>query len=229
MSNPRNMNEIPLTPGNYARIEKYAQHILQRGGEIPAPMIGWLQAADSAFQQLAPQHQHMALQQLEHERTVIAKYDRVQDGAVGRSEANQWFKEHSRGIGGQQDGANASKLREIAENKTTTTKQTRQVLTSDGVRKETVYKDSQKYSDSDARRAALVLAFAKHEARNAKQGGESFTNLDDRIDDAYLNSPHERQRDVANAMLEVETKASLGEPLPTGSNVSPASSDPGDR
>lgn len=220
----QNLKDIPITPENYARLESFAYNIQARTGSIPQEFIDWHNRAVATLDSLPPDRQQAAVYELDQHRGAVAQAQAVTERAVGYNEAQRYFKDASRGIGGNVEGADARKLREIAENKTTVTKTRVPVRGANGstvadpwtkqTRYETKRTESQKYSDSDARRAALVLAFAKHDSKRAEAGAPMFAKSDG-IDPAYLNSPHERTRDVAEAMEQVESQAAIGGPMPT--------------
>jgi hypothetical protein len=221
---PRNMREIPITVENYARVESYARAIIARGGTLPPDMIAWGQQAQSAFESMPARDQQYALHQLEQQRAQVEYNQFVTEQAVGRAEAGQWVKDHSRGLGANGEGVSLSKLKEIADNKKDV-KVTRQAVknaagvnVTDQYTKKTKYEtkrtESQKYTDDQSRRASLVLAFGEADAQRASEGKDTYTNMDSDIDPSYLNSPNDRQSDVANAMLEVESRSAAGHELP---------------
>lgn len=223
--NPRDFSEIPLTPNNYARLERIAHQVLNRGGQLPPDLIRWQQAAEQHYGSMSYAQQQAALAELNQARVVAERFDRVTDQAIGRHQADQFFRDRSRGLGGEFEGVDAKRLREIAENPVTVTEKRIARRTENGATvadpytKRTVYDtdrtETRKYSDSDARRAALVLAFGKHEAESMSRGGESISGMHDEIPDYKLNDTVHAGGDVARAMLEVETKAAVGDSLPT--------------
>lgn len=220
---PRDFSEIPLTPNNYARLERIAHQILNRGGQLPPDLIRWQQAAEQHYGSMSYAQQQAALAELNQARVVAERFDRVTDQAIGRHQADQFFRDRSRGIGGEFEGVEAKRLREIAENKVTVTEKRVPRRDARGATValygKTEYDidrtETRKYSDSDARRAALVLAFGKHEAERMSNGADSFTGMGDEIPDYKLNDTVHAGGDVARAMLECETKAAVGESLPT--------------
>jgi hypothetical protein len=224
MSNkPRDISEIPITPANYARLERIAYNIMTRGGQIPPQLSAWQQRAEQYYGSLNYNQQQRTLAELDTARYNAQRFDQITDQAIGRQQADQFFRDSSRGIAGNIEGVEAKRLREIAENQKIV-KETRQArrneqggTIADPWTKKTQYEtkrtESKKYSDSDARRAALILAFAKHDGARAERGADRFGGNDE-IPDHKLTSSH-ADGDVAHAMLEVESKATVGEPLPT--------------
>ena len=221
--NPRDFSEIPLTPNNYARLERIAHQILNRGGQLPPDLIRWQQAAEQHYGSMSYAQQQTALGELNQARVVAERFDRVTDQAIGRHQADQFFRDRSRGIGGEFEGVEAKRLREIADNKVTVTEKRVPRRDARGATValygKTEYDidrtETRKYSDSDARRAALVLAFGKHEAERMSRDGESISGMHDEIPEYKLNDTVHAGGDVARAMLECETKAAVGESLPT--------------
>jgi hypothetical protein len=224
--NPRNIGEVPITAENYARIERIANGLLSRGTPLPPQLTGWMQAAERHYGSMSYQQQQATLAQLDRARVDVQRFDATTDAALGRIAADKFFHDRTRGMAGELEGVDAKRLREIAENKTLV-KETRQPVRnaagatvadpwSKKQQYETKRTESRKYTDDDSRRASLVLAFGKHEAERVTNGSDALSGgFGDDIPEHRLNDTTHAGGDVARAMLEVESKASIGESLPT--------------
>lgn len=221
---PQRMQDIPLTPANYAIVDSYARDIVGRGGTVPQHVAGWLRSAEATYNGMSPADQARVVGELQTARQHVAAYHAADGARTGYSEGDQYLRDASRGIGGQFDGADAAKLREISENKPTYKTVNKPVLSrQSGGRYEKQTIKETKYTDSESRRAALVLAFGKADAERAANGADAYGPLGRDIDPAYRNSGCERTRDVCEAWDQINAASAGGHALPT-TNYEPATS-----
>jgi hypothetical protein len=228
----RSLTEITYTPANYARIEGFARAVIALGGTVPPEMLSWARNAEAQYSAMTPAQQQATLHELGHYREQVTQYQETTDSAAAYAEAGQYFRDNSRGIGGNEKGVDAKTLREIAENRVTVTDKRVPRKDANGAtvslygktQYDTDRKESRKYSDSDSRRASLVLSFAKYDGQRASNGADMLAKSD-AIPDYKLNDNVHAGGDVARAMEQLESAAAAGHDMPTA-DYSPSNFDP---